>query len=347
MARAQPQEDAPQREYDEIPGVTPPEQTRVMFGHTAARDTVLDAHEEGKLHHGWLVHGPRGIGKATLAFDLARALLARSSDQPAEMVSEQIAQGAHPNVTLLRRRPNPKTGRFGTQITVDDVRRVNSFFQHSSARAGLRIAIVDALDDLNRNAANALLKTLEEPPASGLFILIAHRPGTVLPTIRSRTRSLSLQPLSPYDTERAVTAQTDAEDASDLEHALSLAHGRPRKAFEVLRLADSAALDALETWLSHSERHSGTDHLEITAALTAKRDSGGFHLALERIADWLAAETRHAALTRAGGSWRLESLLALWDKAQALAQEQQIYNLDRQQTLLTILDDVRTLPRAE
>jgi DNA polymerase III subunit delta' len=180
-----------------------PRLTTTLEGHDAAERIFLDAWGKGRLHHAWMITGPEGIGKATLAWRIARFLLAHPYPEgaiPRDLASDPhgeagrlIAARSHPDLFVLERPVNPETGKLKQDIAVDDVRRVNAFFARTAAYGGWRVVIVDAVDDLNASSANALLKILEEPPPQAIFLLVAHAPGRSLKTIRSRCRVLALR----------------------------------------------------------------------------------------------------------------------------------------------------------
>ena len=194
----------------------------MLFGQSAAERTFYDAAKSGRLHHAWLLCGPRGVGKATLAWRIARALRAASSKNlsdklveaaapeafwqvdPDHPVARQIAAGSEPYVRALTRTVNERTGRLRTQIVIEDVRALAPFFQFSIPDGGWRVVIIDPVDEMNAQAANALLKMLEEPPERTLILLVAHQPARLLPTIRSRCRSLRLAPLEVDDMNAAL-----------------------------------------------------------------------------------------------------------------------------------------------
>ncbi|MGI3170726.1 DNA polymerase III subunit delta' [Pseudooceanicola sp. C21-150M6] len=199
---------------DRVEGAPHPRDTARLIGQEQAEAQFLDAFTSGRLHHGWLVTGPRGVGKATLAWRIARFLLAtpdleddglfgappppETLDIPVDHpVSRRMASGAEPGLFVLRRPYDEKAKRLKREITVDEARKLKSFFSLSSADGGRRVVIVDAADELNVSAANAILKLLEEPPARTVLLLVAHQPSGLLPTIRSRCRELRLSPLGP------------------------------------------------------------------------------------------------------------------------------------------------------
>ena len=216
---------------EQIEGAPHPRDTQHLFGQAAAEQDFLEAYVTGRLHHGWLLTGPRGIGKATFAWSIARFLLATPpmeddglfgapeppttlSIDPEHPVARRIAASAEPGLKAITRSENEKTGRLRDVISVEDIRGLAGFFQLSAADGGRRVVIVDAADDMNPQAANALLKMLEEPPERATLLLISHQPSGLLPTIRSRCRVLRLSTLGAEDMARAL-AQAGAETGPD------------------------------------------------------------------------------------------------------------------------------------
>ncbi|SDZ73582.1 DNA polymerase III subunit delta' [Rubrimonas cliftonensis] len=237
------QEPAP----DQVEGAPHPRETAGLHGQEAAERAFLAAWAGGRLHHAWLLRGPRGVGKATLAYRLARALLVHGDAAPETLdidpqrpVARRVAAGSEPRLKTLRRSAD-KSGKLRTQLTVDVVRDARAFFGLTAADGGWRVAIVDPADEMNPSAANALLKILEEPPQRAMLLLVSHAPGRLLPTIRSRCRTLDLGPL---DGEAFAKALAEAGAAEAAPPALGvLAGGSPG---EALRLAaeDGPALYA-------------------------------------------------------------------------------------------------------
>lgn len=233
-------------EPDRVESAPHPRETATLFGQSAAEAQLLDALARDRLHHGWLLTGPRGVGKATLAWRFARAVLAMppaggmfAPDPPATLdvppdhpVARRILAGSESGLMPIRRGLDDK-GRLRAQITVDEVRRLRDFFGLTAAEGGRRVVIVDAADELNPNAANAILKLLEEPPPGALLLLVAHRPGALLPTIRSRCRVLRLAPLGPDDLSRAV-AQALGNPPADPAALAELAGGSVGEAVRIL-----------------------------------------------------------------------------------------------------------------
>ena len=182
-----------------------PRENPHLVGHRAAAATLADAWRSGRLAHAWLIAGPRGIGKATLAYRFARFALSGGKGigdggedglaMPAEHpLFRRVAAGGHSDLAVVERGLGDR-GRLRAEIVVDDVRAANAFLSLTSGEDGWRVVIVDAAEEMNRNAANALLKRLEEPPRRVLFLLVSHAPSRVPATLRSRCRILTLAPL--------------------------------------------------------------------------------------------------------------------------------------------------------
>lgn len=217
----------PAPELDKEPSAPHPRETFTFTGHDAEEHAFADALRGGRMHHAWLLAGPKGLGKATLAYRVARiALGARASGarpldaDPEHPVARRVAALSHPDLFVLRRGLNER-GKPRREIAVDDARELGAFFSLAPSEGGMRVAIIDAADDLNRNAANAILKTLEEPPARSLLLLVSHSPGALLPTIRSRCRRLALRALTDAQVREASGAEASI---------VTLAKGRPGRA---------------------------------------------------------------------------------------------------------------------
>ncbi|HYD73630.1 MAG TPA: DNA polymerase III subunit delta' [Candidatus Binatia bacterium] len=218
----------PAPETDKEPEAPHPRETYSFVGHEEQEQALDDGLNSGRMHHAWLITGTKGLGKATLAYRFARVALGakrngpRALDvDPEDQVARRVAALSHPDLFVLRRGLNDR-GRPRREITVDDARELGHFFSLAPSEGGMRVAVIDAVDDLNTNSANAILKTLEEPPARSVLLLVCHAPGAILPTIRSRCRRLALRPLSDAQVAAALGEKDDA--------LVALAKGRPGRA---------------------------------------------------------------------------------------------------------------------
>jgi DNA polymerase III subunit delta' len=334
-------DDADARDDAEAPH---PRETTVLFGHGEAEQTLLDAYRSGRIPHAWLFGGPAGIGKATLAYRMARFVLANPNPASAavrkakslalpddDRTLRRIAAQGHPDLLVLERVVNEKTGKLYTVIRVDDVRRTVPFFGSTAGEGGWRVAIVDTADELQYpQAANALLKILEEPPPNALLLLISHAPARLLPTIRSRCRRLTLRPLSPSDvaSAAALALGRDAKDG-ELREASALAEGSVGRA---LTLLEGPALALRKRVVDLLERLPAVD----PQALHALGDAlGGYEpqrLAsfIDAVNEWLAA--RLACASRE----RMLRIAEAWDKVNQAARDADEYNLERKPLVFSV-----------
>ncbi len=318
-----------------------PRDTLNFWGQDQAEQAFTTALSHGRLHHAWLIQGPNGIGKATLAYRIARYILAHG-DRPTDSldmdsghpVVRQIAARAHPDLLVLNRPYDLKDKKLKSVITVDEVRKVGQFFSKTAGAGGWRVAILDCAEDLNNAAANALLKTLEEPPGRGLFLLISHAPGGLLPTIRSRCRALPLTPLPDDVVVRLVQKLMPSVSEDDLTLAIDLAEGSAGKA---LSLASDRALilyremnDLLSALpkLDPQALHSFADKIARPGD-----DGDQFRLTGDLLSQWLVRMTRQRARSGARG---LDRWVEVWDKTARLFERADAVNLSRKQVLLDV-----------
>lgn len=338
--------------HDAIDGIPAPSANPALIGHTGVRSFLAKAYQSGHMHHALLLEGPQGVGKATLAFHLAGHMLKYPAEreapaalaQPDHRVApyRQIASGTHLALLHITRPVDAKTGKFKTGITVDEIRRVTHFLNRTSHDGSWRIVIVDPADDMNRNAANALLKTLEEPPQRTLFILISHTSGRLLPTIRSRCQSIRLEPLAPHDLLAALSAiQLDTTDAGSL---TAHAQGSVRKAALLLAFGGLEISETVDAILGKPVLDVPKAHA-LATALSGRDAEIQYDLFLEDLLARLAGQARLAA--EQGDVARASRWSSLWSDMQNEAREAAAFNLDRKQTVLIFLERMqRTLSGA-
>ena len=334
-----------------MPDILLPRENLRLFGHEAAERILLDAYRSGRMHHAWLITGPEGIGKATLAFRIARFILANpdpsqmsiaaadnlSVDAPEGLIGK-IAHGVHPNILHLQRPWDEKTKRYKTEISVDTVRRIVPFLGTTAGEGGWRIVLVDPADEMNRNAANALLKALEEPPDRTLFVLVSQTPGRLLATIRSRCRTLPLRPLGMSDLNAAL-GQIDPDfSPGDQGRLIShLAEGSPKRALELSGHNAETLYGELITALKTCEPlafHSLADKC-------ADPRGGALGQLLDLYAGYLHRRVKGEAEPDSSHKPPLLPLVTwaeLWEKAARSASDVDIYNLDRKAFVLDLLE---------
>ena len=213
-----------------------PRANPLLLGHADAEATIVDAIGAGRMHHAWLIAGPEGIGKATLAYRFARRLLAGQGSEeslaldPGAPVFRRVAAGSHADLLTVERVLNEKTKRMKTQIAVEDVRKINGFMSLTPAEGGWRVVVVDGAEELNQASASALLKILEEPPPRAILLLVCSAPGRLLPTIRSRCRRLRLMPLCDEAMGALLSQYLPRLGADERGRLIRLAEGSPGRA---------------------------------------------------------------------------------------------------------------------
>ena len=288
-----------------------PQESAELVGHETSERALLESALSGRLHHAWLLTGPRGIGKATLAYRFARFLLAGAEAggllaggpsnlavDPRHPVFRLVASGGHPDLKLVARGQNPKTGRMRSEIVVDDVRDAVSFLRLTPSQGGWRVVIVDGAEEMNRNAGNALLKILEEPPARAVLLLVSHSPGRVLPTIRSRCRRLSLRALDDEAIAGYLSLTMPDLGEADRGLLIRLAEGSIGKA---LTLSQSGGLQLYRDifgLLSSLPRLDSAALNQMADRLGRSGADDAFRSAAELLTGWLARMLRQRATGR-------------------------------------------------
>ncbi|WP_142846948.1 DNA polymerase III subunit delta' [Telmatospirillum sp. J64-1] len=355
-----------------------PRETPLLLGHAAAERALVDAWSSGRMAHAWLICGPRGIGKATLAYRFARFVLSggaaeqggglfgdavppgldMAADHP---VFRRVAAGGHADLKVVERgwSDDKQTRRRG-EIVVEDVRGVGAFLSLTAAEGGWRVVIIDAADEMNRSSANAVLKVLEEPPRNALLLLVAHSPGRLLPTIRSRCRRLMLQPLS--ETTVLELLRRNRPDLSD-DDARALARLGEGSVGRALALAGEGGLDLYRDMVGLLQ---GLPRLDIPAlhAFGDRVSRSGADQAWRTVTElfgwWLARVIRTGGARQSiaevvpGEAEVAERLLSaasldqwveVWEKNTSLFARADAVNLDRKQVVLNAFQTVERLAR--
>ena len=352
-------DEEPNRTSEEI-AVPAARENPGLIGHEPAEKELLRAFSSGRLPHGLLITGPHGIGKATLGYRFARFLLSQGPESaagglfapatptslalpPEHPVFRRVASNGHADLLTVERGIDPKRKRERTEIVVDDTRAIAAFLRLTPAEGGWRIVIVDTADEMNRNAANAVLKILEEPPARAILILVSDNPGRLLPTIRSRCRRLSLRPLSDtlvadllgrYRPDLSASDRTALIELAEgsIGHAIELAeqggltlHRRLLELMGRLPELDGSALHAFADTVS---RWGSEDAFGVLAELMPATLARAIAKAAE------AGEGGEAPLTRLLRRRGLDRWVEVWEKITELFAQADAVNLDRKQVVL-------------
>ncbi|MCB1520807.1 MAG: DNA polymerase III subunit delta' [Hyphomicrobiaceae bacterium] len=374
MARAPAIQDAePVPEIDRLEGIPHPRETTDLYGHEAAEAELAAAIGSDRTHHAWLLAGPSGIGKATLAYRVAK--FAFAADDERDIFGTSLAVGAetiaarqvralsHPGLLLLRRSYNLKDKRFPASISVDEVRRLRSFLSMSAAAGSWRVVIVDSADELNINAANALLKSLEEPPRRTLFLLVTSEPGRLLATIRSRCRTLDMKRLGEAYLRRAVGQAirsgggvVTVPDEGAWPLLLRLADGSVGRALSLTGVGGIDLYNEVFALVASlpTPRWPGVHKLadNLAAPAAEARFTLFFELLLDLVARLVraqatgAGEAREIELAaRLVGEARLASMAGLWETVAREKAETVALNLDRKTLILKTVSRLETATR--
>ena len=369
---------------DETESLKSPRFTKQLFGHESAERTFMEAYQSDRLHHAWLITGPKGVGKATLAWKFAKFLLTRPDTEAvnelfdAEILPKQgaealifdpdspdvkrIESGGHGGLLPVERTENEKTGKLRSDIVIGDIRRVNYFFSQTSAEGGWRVAIIDAADEMNRNAANALLKILEEPPEKSILFLIAHAPGKLLPTIKSRCRALKLHAL-PEEGVQAVLAGRFPELGTEELLALArLSEGAPGRAIELHQHGGIKLYRQMGALIADMPRLNIPEVHKLAVQLGPVKADGQYHLFIQIFLNWLERLIRQNAthipvadimdgeasqIARISALAGVDRWLDLWEKVGQLVARADAVNLDRKQVIVSLFTSLSAVARGQ
>ncbi len=311
-----------------------------LLGQAAAEAALLEALRAQRLHHAWLLTGPPGVGKATLAYRFARRLLAGVPPEgaglalpPEHPVFRRVAAGTHADLLTIARAWDEKRKRVRGEIVVDDVRRIGDFFHLTAVEGGRRVVIVDEAEEMNRNAANALLKFLEEPPPRALLMLVCNAPGRLLATLRSRCRRLALSRLPADDVAALLARHAPELSAPDRAQVAALAEGSPGRAARLIAeqgVTQAGMVDALLDALP--DLPPGEAH-----GLADKLGADGFSGFMDMLTARLAARVRTQARTGGDGRFAgrpLEDWVDVWQALVRLQSDTEHFNMDKRQALI-------------
>ena len=361
-----------------------PRSTNEIVGHQPAERTFMEAYQSERLHHAWLITGPKGVGKATLAWKFAKFLLTQREaddgggmfDQGAREPGEapalsydvnsadvkRIEAGGHGGLLPVERTENEKTGKLRNDIVIGDIRRVNYFFSQTSAEGGWRVAIIDAADEMNRNAANALLKILEEPPEKSILFLIAHAPGKLLPTIKSRCRALKLNALPEAGVQAVLAARFPDLGTEELLALARLSDGAPGRAIELHLQGGIAIYRQMGALIADMPRLNIPEVHKLAVQLGPVKSDVQYHLFIQIFQSWLERLIRQnatntpvadimdgegAQITRISALAGVDRWLDLWEKVGKLVARADAVNLDRKQVVVWLFTSLSTVARGQ
>ena len=303
-----------------------------LYGHQEAERAFESAAKSGRIHHAWMIEGPSGIGKARFALRAAAWLLGARGTAPSSFdataedpIMSRCLSGGHPDLRILTRELNDK-GKLKQDISIEQIRAFNEFFTYRPAMGGWRVGIVDSRDELNRNSANAILKTLEEPPRAAIMFLINHGSRPVLPTIRSRCRTLRLHALSAEDMRQALGAAGFEGDQAEF------LHGRPGLAMERASETCRFATNAARTLMKSLPRPNDS---VVTRAIQA---AGVDHDTFEAFRDEVFARLADAAV-------ETPARARAWLAAAQLAGETDELNMDPEQAAAKLVSGLLSAPQ--
>lgn len=318
--------------------VPEPRETHVLLGQAEAEREFLHTFDTGRPAHAWLITGRQGIGKATLAFRLARTILsgdAPDAHDPEAALFRRVAAGGHADLLVVERAVDEKSGKRRAEITVDDVRGVREFLSKTPAEGGWRVVVIDSADQMNTNAANAVLKILEEPPSRAMLLLLAHNPGRLLPTIISRCRRLPAKPLGAEDLVELLARLRPEMSLEDQQILVQIADGSIGRA---LGYSEGGGLGLYRDAVALLENLPGLDVAGVhKLADGVARDKTGeaFQTVGDLMRWWvhrtIDGEVRGSVSASAGG---LDRWFEVWEKNNRLFERADSVNLDHKQVIL-------------
>ena len=330
-----------------------PRRRTLLLGHEDAEESLLRTYHSRRLHHAWLISGPRGIGKATLAYRFARFLLRHPNPSeaadtlyvdPEDPVFRRVAAGTHPDLFVVERDFDLRTGRLKSETGVDIARLATGFFSRSAAEGGWRICIVDPADDLNLESANALLKVLEEPPRQSIFLLVSNRPGMLLRTIRSRCVRLSVGPLEQQQVIEVLrnVLVANAPSGQDLALAAELSAGSPGRALELLGSGGARTFAEFHGIIADLPRLDRRKALALADKLQSRMAEEDFGIFCQLLTGWIAERARGEALSATSAAQRW---VEVYTELSHSIRQTNALNLDRRQLVMHALEALQAAER--
>lgn len=341
-------------EADRVDGCPHPRETYSLLGHEAAEKIFIRAMTGGRSHHAWLVTGVKGVGKATLVYRMARYLLGASQllggsldFSPDDPVVQRIASLGHGNIFILRRPYDIKTKKLKSEIPVAEARKLKDFLTQKPSETGWRIVIIDSMDEMNRNAENSILKSLEEPPEKTMFFLISSNPGYLLPTIRSRCVSLGLKSVAQDQIKTWLSNQVQ-QDSDIIEAAVKLSRGGPGRAFALCESADHVLIP-LSRFIASLTKSADRHDVKVSQALARNERRQERHLFWETLSDLLGAQARFSVSEEWSSAFKpfpVAKPAKRWAELSArvtqLAGQSDGLNMDHTSVMMTALNEIRS-----
>jgi DNA polymerase-3 subunit delta' len=330
-----------------------PKDSEFFIGHANAVETITQIIDSGRMPQSWLISGPKGVGKATLAYRFARGLLAGQNDLQVSAnhpVFARISKNSHSDLLVIE----PDSESASGEIKVDDIRKINDFLRMTSSETKYRIVIIDSADDMNTNAANALLKLLEEPPVGALFFLISHSAGRLLPTIKSRCRNLKLHELSSSDAAQVLKIATPDMSRDDIEQIIELSGGSAGIAAWLYYNEGLKIYDLITSILSDVPNIKPAKVGQLSAIVASKDDKVLWNVMVFLLDSILARTIRNTALSASFPlalsaeqniknklivEKPLEELIKMWEKIKSVVADTDRINLDKKAVIISIFEE--------
>jgi len=353
-----------------------PRQNHTLKGQTDAEQVFFDHAKSGNLHHAWLLCGPKGIGKATLAYRIARYMLSKKSNDisspiltldldatltneeessfensplyldPEHPISRRVANGSHSDLLTIECSIDETSKKLSKEISVDDVRSIGPFLHKTAAEAVWRVVIIDAVDEMTISAANALLKVLEEPPNRVLLLLVSHNPSSLLATIRSRCRQLVLKPLDTQNFKSIIETQTTSIDSDELDYLLTICSGSVGLAMQLIESDGSEILRLTDSILSNLLTLDIQSLDTLCEYFNKQSQNNSFWVLRLILNHWLSEKVKHKAIYGCSSDREVHRWIDTWEQMNNLFHKAESVNLGRKQVILNTFFAIATVARS-